>query len=57
MIRTGTLLEVQLGDLPLNAKLNAESTSGELAERIWDDPERDERSNEEDKDAGRKEPS
>jgi len=44
---------VQLRDLPLNAKLNAESTSGELAECIRDDPERDKRSNKENEDAER----
>jgi len=42
-----------LCDLPLNAKLNAESTSGELAEGIRDDPERNERSDEEDENAAR----
>ena len=31
-------------DFPLNAELNEESASGELAERVWDDPGRDEHS-------------
>ena len=34
-------------DLPLNTELNTESAGGELAECIWNDPERDEHSGEE----------
>lgn len=34
-------------DLPLNTELNAESSSGELSECIWNDPERNENSSEE----------
>ena len=34
-------------DLPLNTELNAESAGGELAECIWNDPERNENSGEE----------
>ena len=37
--------------LPLNAKLYAESTSGELAECVRDDPERDEYPDKEDANA------
>ena len=37
-------LEANLRDLPLNAKLDAESTSGELAKCTRDDPERNEHS-------------
>jgi len=39
--------KVDLGDLPLNAKLNTELAHSELAERIRDDPERNEHSGEE----------
>lgn len=39
--------------LPLNAELDAESASGELAERSWDDPKRNEHSDKENKDAGK----
>jgi len=35
----------------LNAELKAKGTSGKFAERIWDDPEWNERSDEEDEDA------
>lgn len=49
--------ERELCDLPLNTKLETESTSGELAECIRDDPERNERSDEKDKDTGKKESS
>lgn len=41
--------------LPLNAELDAESAGGKLAERIRDDPKRDENSNEEDKDTDKRE--
>ena len=44
-----------LRDLPLNAELDAEGASGKFAERAWDDPERDEHSNEEHEDAGDRE--
>jgi len=40
-------------DLPLNAELEAEGTSGKFAECAWDDPERDEHSDEEHEDAGK----
>ena len=43
--------EAELGDLPLNAELDPEGTGGELGERIWDDPKRDEDGNEKDADA------
>jgi len=39
-----------LRDLPLNTKLNPESAGGEPAKRIRDDPERNEHSNQEDRD-------
>jgi len=42
--------EINLRDLPLNAELDTKGTSGKLAERIWDDPEWNEHSDEEDKD-------
>ena len=47
------LLEASLRDLPLNAELDAESTGRKLAERAWDDPERDEYSDKEHEDAGK----
>ena len=56
MIRTGSLLEVELHDLHLNARKKAESTRDEL-ECIWDDPERDERPNKVDEAAGKREPN
>ena len=54
VVRTGTFIRARLHDLPLNAKLDTESTSGKLAERVRDDPEWDEHSDEEDEDAGKK---
>ena len=41
-------------DLPLNTELDTESTSGKLAECVWDDPERDEYSDQEDEDTEKK---
>ena len=35
-------------DLPLDTKLDPKSTSGEFAERVWDDPEWNEQSDEAD---------
>lgn len=42
---------MSLGDLPLHAKLDAECTGRELAERVRKDPERNKHSDEEDADA------
>jgi len=50
-VRTRRFLEVRLPDLPLNAELDAESASGELAECVRDDPEWDEYPDEEDANA------
>jgi hypothetical protein len=51
-----TLLDTKLCDLPLNAELDAESTSCELAECAREDPEWNECSDEKDEDAKKKEP-
>lgn len=40
--------------LPLDAELDAKSTGGKLAERIRDDPKRDEHTDEEDEDTGKR---
>ena len=49
--RSRNSFQRKLRNLPLDAKLNEESTSGELAECIRDDPERNEHSDEEDENA------
>ena len=53
-VRIRALLE-SLCDLPLDTELNKESPGGELAECMWNDPERNEHPNEENKNTGRKE--
>jgi hypothetical protein len=42
---------MSLRDLPLNTKLDAESTGGKFVECIREDPERNERADEENEDA------
>ena len=44
-----------LRDLPLNTKLEAESTGGKLAKCVRENPERNERADEEDEDAEKNE--
>lgn len=52
-VRTRIVFNASLLDKPLNAELETESTSGKFAERVRDDPQRDEDSNEKDEDAGK----